>query len=175
MTAPCNMAPDYGVNASISNRSRSDWMMVAVGFSPRRSSSETWPRRVATLERLTARFMRRYATRPVSDSHRGLKPTATVASSLRDAAVGESRRDSITQPRVGAPATTLGARRQQVLQPHRGCIVRSLARARWDATLSGLSLFPRLTQGSSRTRNPGLDDGIPLGFWAGGWNPVGIL
>jgi hypothetical protein len=90
-----------------------------------------------------------------------------VASSLRDAPLGESRRDSVSQPRVGAPAPTLGAPRQRILQPQRGCSLRSLARARWDATLSGLSLFPRLTQGSSRTRNPGLDDGIPLGFWAG--------
>jgi len=178
MTASPNMAPEYKTNAATSNRSRSDRVMVAVGFSPR-SAAAIGPRRVATLENPAPQFMRRYATRPVPASHRGLKPTATFALSLRDAVFAlslreESRRDSIAQPRVGAPAPTLGASRQRILQLQRGCSLRSLARARWDATLSGLSLFPRLTQGSSRTRNPGLDDGIPLGFLAG-WNPVGIL
>jgi hypothetical protein len=33
-------------------------------------------------------------------------------------------------------------------------------------TLSGLFPFSRLTQGSSHARNPGLKDGIPLGFSA---------
>ena len=45
----------------------------------------TWPRRVATLENPTLHFMRRSATRGIFVSHRGLKPTATIASSLRDA------------------------------------------------------------------------------------------
>ena len=36
------------------------------------------------------------------------------------------------------------------------------------ATLSGLDHLPHHSQGSSRTRNPGLSDGIPLGFKRGG-------
>jgi hypothetical protein len=33
-----------------------------------------------------------------------------------------------------------------------------------DPTPLGLKQFPPFSQGSSRTRNPGLKDGIPLGF-----------
>ncbi len=90
------------------------------------------PRRVATLENPATQFMRRYATRLLAASHRGLKPTATFASSPRDAAVGESRRDSISQPRVGAPTPTLGAPRQQVLQPQQGCILLVPRWFRWN-------------------------------------------
>ena len=36
--------------------------------------------------------------------------------------------------------------------------------ARPTQPLQGWDVLLRLTQGSSRTRNPGLDDGIPLGF-----------
>src|SRR5215212_448006 len=36
-----------------------------------------------------------------------------------------------------------------------------------DATLSGLLPFFDVTQGSSQARNPGLSDGIPLGFKVG--------
>ena len=67
------------------NRSRSDPVKVAVGFSPRIALG-AWPRRVATVEKHLPRLMRLYATRPFPVSHRGLKPTATVATSLRDAA-----------------------------------------------------------------------------------------
>jgi len=106
MNEPPDMAPDFGTYRSTSNRSRGDQMMVAVGFSPRIAPVRR-PRRVATLEKLAPRFMRRYATRPFPASHRGLKPTATFASSLRDAPFGESRRDSVCRPRVGAPASRL--------------------------------------------------------------------
>ena len=77
----------------------------------------------------------------------------------------ESRRDSITQPRVARHELPWVCVHKTNLQPRRGCIFRSLAPARRDATLSGLSPFLRRTQGSSRTRNPGLLDGIPLGFF----------
>ena len=58
---------------------------------------------------------------------------------------------------------------QNELQPQRGCIV-SFVRVRLlMQPLQGWTSFVRRTQGSSRTRNPGLIDGIPMGFtvsWA---------
>jgi hypothetical protein len=123
--------PDHGAYGSTSNRSRSDPMMVGVGFTPRIAPG-MWPRRVARLEQPAPQFMRRYATRAFPAPHRGLKPTATVASSLRDAAFGESRRDSISQPRVGAPAPTLGAPGQNTVQPQPGCIHLLPSRFRWS-------------------------------------------
>ena len=100
-----------------SDRSRSDKVKVAVGFSPR-NAAVLGPRRVATLEKSAPQFMRRSATRLFSISHRGLKPTATVGASLRDAGLAvsfreQSQRDCITKPRVA---------------PQRGC---SLLVARW--------------------------------------------
>src|SRR5881397_682371 len=103
ITPPATLSPPSGGTGS-----RSDTGKVAVGFSPR-NAAVLRPRRVATLEKPVPQFMRRSATRLFSISHRGLKPTATVAASLRDAVI------------VG-------------------------------------------TRGSSQARNPGLRDGIPLGF-----------
>ena len=61
-------------------------MMVAVGFSPRSAAAE--PRRVATLDIAGARPINRssVATRrlPICRPNRGLKPTATIGSSLCD-------------------------------------------------------------------------------------------
>src|SRR5260221_11950262 len=67
-------------------QSRSDFMMVAVGFSPRWLTDGIL-RRVATPEaRRNPResFNRRSATRLRAASDRGLKPTATVKASLRE-------------------------------------------------------------------------------------------
>src|SRR6185503_13853793 len=77
---------------------------------------------------------------------------------------GQSQRDCITQPRVGAPTAYPGCTQQNILQPQRGCI-HSFQTAR-SVTLpfQGCSLFLRQPQGSSRPRNPGLMDRIPLGF-----------
>lgn len=54
-----------------------------------------------------------------------------------------------------------GSERDRIRQPHWGCIKRT---DQLDATLSGLLDFRAETQGSSLARNPGLSDGIPLGF-----------
>jgi len=93
------------VQPAIGSRwSRSDRAKVAVGFSPR-SAAVAWPRRGATLEKTAPQFMRRYATRLIPALHRGLKPTATVAPSLRAAVAlprelcedcGRKRRDQQT-------------------------------------------------------------------------------
>ena len=83
LTERRNIMPVALVSAK---RSRSDPVTVAVGFSPRIGTPMT-RRRVATLEKLGLPFMRRYATRPFPAMHRGLKPTATVGASLRDAVV----------------------------------------------------------------------------------------
>jgi hypothetical protein len=77
--------------------SRSEAVMVAAGFNPRRTTAHTIGRRVATLEKLDRRpaFNRRYATADACLSeNRGLKPTATFISSLRDEVMNESRRGS---------------------------------------------------------------------------------
>ena len=75
----------------------------------------------------------------------------------------QSQRDCILQPRVGALATTLGMTSKMILNPNG--VASSLHRFGHRAsTLSGLSVFGRVTQGSSQARNPGLNDGIPLGF-----------
>ncbi len=62
-------------------------LMVAVGFSPR-TGADAEPRRVATIDPAIGPAIHRscVATRrpPISRSTRGLKPTATVMSSLRD-------------------------------------------------------------------------------------------
>ena len=58
-------------------------MMVAVGFSPR-GGPGFGARRGATLEMGLA-VRRRYATRLPRTASRGLKPTATVVASLREA------------------------------------------------------------------------------------------
>src|SRR5438093_7528543 len=91
-----------------SDGSRSDKVKVAVGFSPR-NAAVLGPRRVATLEKPVPQFMRRSATRLFSISNRGLKPTATVAASLRDAGpaaafLRQSRRDCDIQPIVASQA-----------------------------------------------------------------------
>jgi hypothetical protein len=62
--------------------SRSDNAKVAVGFSPRTAVYER-ARRGATLER-GGDFKRGYATQAFAFSDRGLKPTATIARSLRE-------------------------------------------------------------------------------------------
>ena len=72
--------------------SRSDAAMVAVGFSPRieRKAWRVASRRLShsPVERLAPwtcpHFRRRYATQPGFRQIRGLKPTATIAASLRD-------------------------------------------------------------------------------------------
>src|SRR5439155_10813027 len=60
---------------------------VAVGFSPR-TGADAEPRRVATLESALGRTINRSIVAPrrppISRSTRGLKPTATIVSSLRD-------------------------------------------------------------------------------------------
>jgi len=47
---------------------------------------------------------------------------------------------------------------------------------RRNATLSGLEDLPRLPQGSSQARNPGLNDTIPLGLsrWVECFHPLGL-
>ena len=51
------------------------------------------------------------------------------------------------------------------LQPQRGCIISFLMMVRRVIQpFQGCAQLVRSTQGSSRTRNPGLSDGIPLGF-----------
>jgi hypothetical protein len=79
-------------------------------------------------------------------------------------AVGESRRDSIRQPRVARNELPWVTAHKITLQPQRGCIVQSLPPRKRDTTPSGLLAVSGWTQGSSRTRNLGLKDGIPLGF-----------
>ena len=72
--------------------SRSDEAMVAVGFSPRTADRQTVKRRGATREThepsdTTMAFNRRAATARVClVCNRGLKPTATLNASLREAA-----------------------------------------------------------------------------------------
>ena len=78
----------------------------------------------------------------------------------------QSRRDCIRQPRVARPTSYPGWHAQHFPQPQRGCIT-SLQVARRGRTMQpfqGCPRFPPRTQGSSQTRNPGLNDGIPLGF-----------
>ena len=63
-------------------------MTVAVGFSPR-TAGKTIPRRVATLEIAQQPMPNRSCVatrrpRPLSGVTRGLKPTGTITSSLRD-------------------------------------------------------------------------------------------
>ncbi len=67
--------------------SRSDFMMVAVGFSPPWRAAGS-VRRGATLEKGSKKrssINRRSATAGLVTFHRGLKPTATFVESLRDA------------------------------------------------------------------------------------------
>ncbi len=73
----------------------------------------------------------------------------------------QSQRDCIIQPRVGAPATTLGRMDKGIRNPER---VGSLCVRANSPTLSGLLTPSRSTQGSSQARNPGLTAGIPLGY-----------
>jgi hypothetical protein len=68
--------------------------MVAAGFNPRATTAHTVWRRLATLERLdtTPPFNRRYATAGArSSANRGLKPTATFISSLRDEVISAAQ------------------------------------------------------------------------------------
>jgi hypothetical protein len=116
-------------------------------------------------------FMRRYATRPFSTSHRGLKPTATVVASLRDEVFAQcpraqSRRDCITQPRVAPQALPWVRVQKTNLQPQRGCIKSFLVASahRMMQHFQGCCFLAVSTQGSSQARNPGLRDVIPLGF-----------
>ena len=95
--------------------SRSDALMVAVGFSPRKSAPLT-PRRVATLEAapIPCHASRRDATEFLT-LFRGLKPTATFTLSLRDgrsALLRESVRVRRERVRRGSEkAQRLGRRR----------------------------------------------------------------
>ena len=69
--------------------SRSETTMVAVGLSPRTTGTRE-PRRVATVESVCGPLINFSSVaprrRPNSRSIRGLKPTATITASLRDAA-----------------------------------------------------------------------------------------
>lgn len=73
----------------------------------------------------------------------------------------QSQRDCIIQPRVGATAPTLGLNAKEIHNPNG---VAPLYPIRMNATPSELCLVAEETQGSSQARNPGLNDGIPLGF-----------
>ena len=59
-------------------------MTVAVGFSPRVETGEIMRRGATPERRQPHRFNRRSATKNFTDTHRGLKPTATFTPSLRD-------------------------------------------------------------------------------------------
>ncbi len=74
----------------------------------------------------------------------------------------QSQRDCIIQPRVGAPATTLGMAGKGISNPEGVEPPRRMTV--YAPTLSGLLTPSRSTQGSSQARNPGLTAGIPSGF-----------
>ncbi len=77
----------------------------------------------------------------------------------------QSRRDCIQQPRVASPTSYPGEGTQKVIQPLRGCI-RSF-QGQWRALIQpfqGCSSRPVHPKVAHRTCNPGLSDGIPLGF-----------
>ncbi len=80
----------------------------------------------------------------------------------RAPAVGESQRDSVTQPRVGALGAYPGCVVQNDFQPQRGCIL-SFRRGCCNP-FRVVNFYPHPTQGSSPTRNPGLSAAIPLGL-----------
>ena len=85
-------------------RSRSDWVKVAVDFSPRVDRKIAW-RRGATLARRlapwrTKRFNRRCATASAPGSCRGLKSTATVVPSLRDSPPACGSTEARQRPRA---------------------------------------------------------------------------
>jgi hypothetical protein len=67
--------------------------------------------------------------------------------------------------RTNCPRATLGAGRSS-FQPQRGCVISSSTmRVRGVMQpFQGCAFSANLTQGSSQSRNPGLIDGIPLGF-----------
>ena len=88
-------------------RSRSDWVKVAVDFSPRVDRKIAW-RRGATLARRLAAwrtkvFNRRSATAPAPGSGRGLKSTATFVPSLRDSAPACGATEKHEEPPISSP------------------------------------------------------------------------
>src|SRR5687768_8235618 len=76
----------------------------------------------------------------------------------------QSQRDCVTQPRVGAPSPYPGCAAKNVPLPQRGCIISFQTPRTVTQPFQGCAAILRGTQGSSGTRNPGLSDGIPLGF-----------
>src|SRR5882724_8680493 len=84
----------------------------------------------------------------------------------------KSQRDFAFQPRVGAPAPTLGRCRHKTISNPNGVAPGSLyldiPKAMLAATPLGLMfLFDLATQGSRLGDNPGLKDSIPLGLEMG--------
>ena len=138
--------------------SRSDVLKVAVGFSPRNSAPPA-PRRVATLEppiRSQASLRDAALSRP---RFRGLKPTATVASSLCD---GPRRIPTgFRPPAQGCAArATLGQGARNRFNPNgvAPCPTEPAPQPRWGCHVG--ALVPRV----GAARQP----------WAGGHNPFGI-
>jgi len=64
----------------------------------------------------------------------------------------------------GCEARATMGNHQKIIQPQRGCIVCEVITPRWMQPFQGCVISRTSTQGSSPTRNPGLKDGIPLGF-----------
>src|SRR5437867_6950925 len=138
--------------------SRSDALKVAVGSSPRNSAPPA-PRRVATLEptvRSQASLRDAALSRP---RFRGLKPTATVASSLCD---GPRRIPTgFRPPAQGCAArATLGQGARNRFNPNgvAPCPTEPAPQPRWGCHVG--ALVPRV----GAARQP----------WAGGHNPFGV-
>ena len=77
----------------------------------------------------------------------------------------QSQRDCIFQPKVGALSAYLGYAANEFFNPNGvASFPLSMIVCALTQPFQGCALFSHSSQGSSRTRNPGLKDRIPLGF-----------